>query len=415
MDMQLKKLHDWAENNARECIFPFWCSDFIRDPVNGGFYGRVTLDMQVDHTEPRGLTLAGRMVYAFSTAYRIFGEQKYAEAADYAYADLVKRFYDPEFGGAYTSVSAEGQTLADNKPIYCEAFWVMGCAAYGRARNDGRAIDLAMECARKLENCGKWAPASYYNNMNRDWTPAEGMGFGKGGGFEIPEGAVMFPHHLCQAYVQLYRARPDEMIRKSLREMLDFILTRLFDPEHCCFKTIVAADGSRGGMHQSFGHDCEISYLAMTVAQLVGTEDEKRRMKELVTKVLYRILEADFDAYGSLCNGGDLTSGEREASHVWWAQAEAVTAMLCGYQLTGDRKFLDACMVQVEFIEAYFVDWEHGDWYSNILVDETGGHIVDGMHGFDKLNGGKCPFHNSQMCFEVMHRTAQMMEDEEYG
>ena len=137
----------------------------------------------------------------------------------------------------------------------------------------------------------------------------------------------MFPHHLCQAYVQLYRARPDEMIRKSLREMLDFILTRFFDPEYCCFKTIVAADGSRVGTRQSFGHDCEISYLAMTVAQLVGTEDEKHRMKELVTKILYRILEADFDAYGSLCNGGDLASGEREASHVWWAQAEAVTAM----------------------------------------------------------------------------------------
>ena len=415
MDKRLQSLHDWAENNAKHCIFPFWCSDFIRDKENGGFYSRVTLDMQRDNTEPRGLTLAGRMVYAFSTAYRVFGGDIYAESARYAYADLKQRFYDPEYGGAFTSVSAKGEVLSDGKPLYCEAFWIMGCAAYGWAFGDEAALDLAMECAEKIESLGKWAPASYYNNTNRDWSSAEGMGLGKGHDLYFPEGAVMFPHHLCQAYVQLYLARPDPRIRESLRQMMQFILTRLYDPQYRCFKTIVAADDSRVGTRQSFGHDCEIAYLAMTVAQLVGTQEEQRQMKKLVTQVLRQVLEADFDAYGSLCNGADLATGQREVSHVWWAQAEAVTAMLCGYELTGDSRFLDACCSQADFIERYFVNREHGDWYSNILVDETGGHIVDGMHGFDKLNGGKCPFHNSQMCFEVMRRTEDLMKEEQHG
>ncbi|MDE6837724.1 MAG: hypothetical protein K2P33_04940, partial [Acutalibacter sp.] len=61
---RLDKLGSWAEKNARECIFPFWTSEHIVDHENGGFYGRVTLDMQIDNTEPRGLTLAGRMLYA---------------------------------------------------------------------------------------------------------------------------------------------------------------------------------------------------------------------------------------------------------------------------------------------------------------------------------------------------------------
>ena len=94
-------------------------------------------------------------------------------------------------------------------------------------------------------------------------------------------------------------------------------------------------------------------------------------------------------------------------------RAEAVTAMLCGYELTGDEKFLDACEKQADYIEKYFVNREHGDWYNNIVVDETGLHILYGMHGFDKLNGGKCPFHNSQMCFEVMERVNRMTKDEE--
>ena len=69
--------------------------------------------------------------------------------------------------------------------------------------------------------------------------------------------------------------------------------------------------------------------------------------------------------------------------------------------------------IQDDYIEKYFVDRIHGDWYNNVIVDETGLHIVDGMHGFDKLNGGKCPFHNSQMCFEVMERTARLLKKED--
>ena len=167
------------------------------------------------------------------------------------------------------------------------------------------------------------------------------------------------------------------------------------------------------GTHQSFGHDCEISYLILRVAELVGEEALTQRLRSQMTDVLRNVRENDFDPYHSLHNGCDLETGVREPSHVWWAQAEAVTAMLCGFELTGDQAFLTACERQADYIEKYFVNREHGDWYSNILVDEAGGHVVDGMHGFDKLNGGKFPFHNSQMCFEVMERTARLLKKEE--
>ena len=60
---RLEKLGQWAEQDAKEVIFPFWTSDFIVDHENGGFYGKVTLDMQIDNTEPRGLTLTGCMPF----------------------------------------------------------------------------------------------------------------------------------------------------------------------------------------------------------------------------------------------------------------------------------------------------------------------------------------------------------------
>lgn len=408
---KLLALHEWARNQITGCIMPFWTSDFIVDHENGGFYGRVTLDMQRSNDEPRGLTLTGRMLYAFSTASRIFGDPLYRKKADDTYQDLIKRFYDPQYGGAYTTVTAQGQVLADNKPNYCEAFLIMGCAAYYRAAGCDEALRIAMEAAERMETKAKWAPACYYNNMTRDWKKADGMGFGsKSGGPAFPEGSILFPHHLCQAYVQLYKASGSPLIKQALVEMMEFLAGSLYDESNHCFKTMLAADGSRIGTRQSFGHDCEISYLAVKVAELVCGEALQARVKDVCVKVLTHVLEQDFDPMGSLYNGGDLLTGQREQSHIWWAQAEAVTAMLCGYELTGQERFLDACRTQAAYIDRYFVNREHGDWYNNIIVDDTGPHIVDGMHGLDKLNSGKCPFHNSQMCFEVMARTDRLLK-----
>jgi len=367
--------------------------------------------MQLDNTEPRSLVLAGRMTYAFSEAYRVFGDKLYLQKAQYAFEDMVSRFYDAQFGGAFVSTTAAGEVLGDNKPNYCEAFFLMGCAAYYRASGSERGKRLAEETFELMEKHVKFAPGRYHANMTRDWKPAEGMGFGKGKGPAFPEGAVMFPHHLCQAYVQLYRATGSDEVRSALWEMAGLVADELYDPQYRNLKTIIGKNGERIGSRQSFGHDCEISYLAITAAQLTGDGALLARIKTIMADVLENVLEHDFDPYGSLYNGEDLDSGERDPVHVWWAQAEAVTAMLQGYELTGDGRFLDACERQADFIEKYFVNREHGDWYSNILADEEGGHIVDGMHGFDKLNGGKCPFHNSQMCFEVMERTQRLMKE----
>lgn len=412
---RLKKLHDWAERNLTDCIMPFWTGDFIVDHENGGYYGRVTLNMTRDNSEPRGLTLAGRMVYAFSIAYHTFGAKAYLESATYAYKDLISRFYDKKYGGASTSVTAEGEVLSEDKPTYCEAFLLLGSAAYYYATGDSEALLIARKTFQLMEEKVKTAPGCYRANMTRDWKPAEGMGFGgkKGTGtFSMPPDTIMFPHHLMQAYVQLFKATKDLVVGKALGEMIRFACDVLHDTERHNFKTIVDADLQRIGTHQSFGHDCEISYLLMNAANLLGKPDLIAKVQTVCKDVLAHVLKNDFDAWGSLQNGEDLLTGEREKSHVWWAQAESVTAMLLGYELTGDAHYLDACEKQVDYIEKYFINREHGDWYNNVIVDETGWHIVDGMHGFDKLNGGKCPFHNSQMCFEVMERTDRMMAKE---
>ena len=69
-EMRLQRISTWAHLNLVGCILPWWCSEYIMDRENGGYYGVVTLEGERRPAEPKGLTLLGRMLYVFSAAYR---------------------------------------------------------------------------------------------------------------------------------------------------------------------------------------------------------------------------------------------------------------------------------------------------------------------------------------------------------
>ena len=133
VEERLLILRDWAEKNVKEYMFPFWTSDFIRDTEHGGYWGTVTFDMERKNDIDRSLVLYGRMVYAFSNAYVVFGDEKYLECAKYTFDYLMAHFYDPEFGGAYSSVTTQGKPANSDKGVYTGSFFVLACAAYYHA------------------------------------------------------------------------------------------------------------------------------------------------------------------------------------------------------------------------------------------------------------------------------------------
>ena len=124
----------------------------------------------------------------------------------------------------------------------------------------------------------------------------------------------MFPHHLCQAYVLLYKATQNAAVGQALAEMVDFACDTLYDADYRCFKTIVEKGGTRVGTRQSFGHDCEISYLLQNAASLLGDNALAAKVDNVCKQVLIQVLEHDYDAWGSLYNGCYLATGEREKS-----------------------------------------------------------------------------------------------------
>ena len=51
-------------------ILPFWCGPAL-DRENGGWMGRLSNDLKPDRSQPKGLIVNSRILWAFSAAHRV--------------------------------------------------------------------------------------------------------------------------------------------------------------------------------------------------------------------------------------------------------------------------------------------------------------------------------------------------------
>ena len=87
-------------------ILPYWMG---RVPdSDGGMYGRISGEDIVDPSAPVGNIMVARILWTFASAYRILKDggdpvqaKRYLDMALMARNLIIKRFYDPEFGGSY--------------------------------------------------------------------------------------------------------------------------------------------------------------------------------------------------------------------------------------------------------------------------------------------------------------------------
>jgi len=70
------------------------------------------------------------------------------------------------------------------------------------------------------------------------------------------------------------------------------------------------------------------------------------------------------------------------------------------FSLTGERTFADAAAASWRFIDRYFVDRVHGEWFWRVKDDGT----VDLAE--PKVSEWKCPYHTIRMCLEMKRRLA---------
>ena len=379
---QLKQeiVKDLTEN-----ILPFWATKTI-DP-NGGFYGKVQFDGTPVPDADKGGILNSRLIWTFSSAYRMLGDEQYKVLADRAQRYFLDHFIDMEFGGTFTSVKADGTPSNSGKMIYQNAFAIYGLSEHYRATGNKESLDAAIAVYNKMVECA-YDPVNggFIESFTREWVMVE-RGFPKTMNNNL---------HVLEALTNLYRVWPDNGLKGQLTRQIDIMSNKILNRETWHENLYLTMEMENKRDIDSYGHDIEFSWLLVEAAEVLGDEKILEDTKHVAVNLARVQLEQGFNELGGMYY--EKADGKMIENFEWWPQSESVVGYLNAWQISGEQRFLDTAVKSWGFIKNYMIDHEYGGWYRGVKPDGT--PIKNGL----KVDQWICPYHNGRMGFEVMTR-----------
>lgn len=395
MNELVKRLRAEMQEELETNILPFWMGRMV-DKVRGGFYGRIDGEGNLYAEAPKGAILNARILWTFSSAYRILKKEEYLETATRAKRYLIDCFYDTEFGGIYWELDCDGNPSDKKKQIYAIGFAIYGLSEYARATGDKEALDYAIRLFEVIEKYS-FDPVrnGYLEALTRDWKPIEDMRLSDK---DENEKKTMNTHlHILEPYTNLYRVWKNERLEKQLRNLIRIFLDKILDRETGHLNLFFEEDWLNKYHIYSYGHDIEASWLLHEAALVLGDAGLLKEVEEWVVRIA-QAADEGLNADGSMIYENFLDRQHIDRECHWWVQAENVVGHVNLYQHFQDEKALEIAGKTWNFICEHLIDRQGGEWYWSCYEDGTV-NTKDDKAGF-----WKCPYHNGRMCMEIIER-----------
>ncbi len=402
-------------------ILPFWSSRML-DDENGGFLGRISGEGVVEAGATKGAILNARILWTFSAAYRVLGDQRWLEAATRAKREIIDKFYDRQFGGVFWAIEPSGRPADGKKQIYALGFAIYGLAEYHRATGDPEALDYAVRLFHDIEDhsfdaCGN----GYFEAFTRDWKPIQDMRLSEK---DRNDCKTMNTHlHVLEPYTALYRVWKDPQLETQLRNLIDIFTDKILDARTGHLQLFFDENWRHTDSMVSYGHDIEASWLLWEAAEVLGDPALSARLRPIVKQIADAATEG-YEPGNGMKYEFDRATGHTDGDRHWWVQAETVVGYLNLWQLTRSgsapttataaqntsgsipttdatpsaEAALNKALDCWHFIRDNIVDREGGEWFWSLRADGTPNRDDD------KAGFWKCPYHNSRMCLEAIER-----------
>ena len=391
METLKKEMKQCLEDN----ILRYWI-DKVTDNEHGGYYGRVDGHDQVHPEAEKGAILNGRILWAFSAAYRVLKKQEYLDAATRAKDYILDHFVDKEYGGVYWSLDCEGKPLDTKKQTYAIGFVIYGLSEYARATGDKQALDAAIKLYHDIEAHAYDAiNGGYVEALTREWNPIADMRLSD----KDENGAkTMNTHlHVIEPYTNLYRVWPSKELRESIHRLLDVFTDKLYNKETHHLDLFFDNEWHGRRNIESYGHDIEATWLLWETALVLGEDDVKTKLEPIVVD-LAKAADEGLQPDGSMIYEHWKDTGKTDRQRQWWVLCENVIGHVNLYQYFNDKDALTVAKDCWTYIDKHLVDHVNGEWHW--AVDDNGKINLED----DKAGFWKCPYHNSRMCLEIIER-----------
>lgn len=397
MSDRLAALARAAEDQLRDHILPFWLG--LRDADRGGFAGGASSRGRVLPSAAKGAVLQSRILWFFSSAYLRFGDAELLDAARLAYRFIADRLIDPQFGGVYWTVDAQGHAADTRKHVYAQAFAIYGLAAFYRASGDPAPLALARGLWETIESrAADPRGLGYFEAFSREWQTATNELIGWA---DVPK-SFNTHLHLVEAYGALWEVWPDTALGERLVALLELLIGPFLDREMKTFRQAFDAGLLSLDEGLSHGHDIEASWLLPAIARS-HSPGLGARASEAVIGVADAVLQRALGEDGGLATGYE-PGGVLDLGRVWWVQAEALVGFVDAFERHGAERFLTAAERVWDFIDRVLVDRVGGEWRWRIDPGASAPPVLPKAHLW------KGPYHNGRACMELIDRAARLSQ-----
>ena len=361
------------------------------DTLYGGYLSTFTYDFKPTGAQDKMIVTQARHIWSTAKAAMFFKDTTYIAMARHGFYFLRDKMWDSTYGGFYNLVTRDATPKSIIKEAYGNAFAIYGLSAYYECSHDMAALNLAKTTFLWLEkNSHDSIYKGYYQHLNKDGSyvvRTDDMQNTSDLGYKDQNSSI----HLLEAFTELYKIWPDDLVRTRLQEMLELIRDKIVTPKGYLqlfftykWEPVSYRDSSEQTImqhknldHVSFGHDVETAYLMQEASEaLYGKADTKTLAvgKKMVDHALQNgwdnNLGGFYDEAYYFKNKPGCTIINKSKN--WWAQAEGLNTLLIFSELYPNDKlqYLQKFFKQWQYVQTYLIDHEHGDWYEEGLDNE---------------------------------------------
>lgn len=381
-----------ARAHLQNVIIPFWRK--MRDNENGGYYGYMDYDLNVDKEAVKGCILHSRILWFFSNAYDVLREPALLDEAEHAYKFIRDYCIDWINGGIYWSVDYQGKPCEDMKHTYNQAFAIYALSSFYGVTGMEDARDLAYDLYNVIEHKCR-DTAGYLEAFDREFKPVSNEKLSENG--VEAKRTMNTLLHILEAYTELYRVTGDRKVAERLHWIMGLwagcFVNKKKERQEVFFdygyKSLI-------DLH-SYGHDIETSWLmdrAVEVLEDIPTRNQITPLTKMLAAKIYERAYVNHSLLNECENGVDNTD------RIWWVQAETVVGFLNAYQQSPEHEeYMDAAEDVFNMILTKLTDKRNGsEWFWKL--DEN----LEPVDGMPIVEPWKCPYHNGRMCFEIIKR-----------
>jgi mannobiose 2-epimerase len=422
-----RKIFGELSESLNKGILEIWYPRTI-DSIHGGFLSDFDYQWKMKGSQNKMIVTQSRHVWTCSTVAEFYPEKKddYLKIARHGVQFLKDKMWDSNLGGFFNLVDREGNVLKPGKTdritkdAYGNAFAIYGLSAFARVSGDTLALSLAKKAFIWLDRHSYDSQfGGYFQFLEVDGTPL------KNGLNGVPPKDQNSSIHLLEAFTELYRVWPDPLVKERLLMMLGLIRDQIANPKGylqlfvnqdlapVSYRDSVEEVRRKNWMldHISFGHDVETAYLMLEASEIAGLKNDTLTLRKAKKMVDHSIENGWDNTIGGFYDAGyyfknqDTVTIIRDTKN-WWAQAEALNALLLMADLfpNDSHDYKSLFRKEWAYIRTYLIDREYGDWYPGGIDKEPADKLAM------KAQIWKCNYHTSRSlmnCIKMLRAKSQ--------